>query len=123
MYNHGGWFGESENQLEIIKRLPKHDIGIIYNFHHAHKQLDEYQSIIKQIHPFLWCVTLNGMKKGGPKIMTIGKGNLEKEMIHLLVKLGYKGPFGVLGHVKNEDVALTLKKNLKGLEALFLSNY
>ena len=30
-----------------------------------------------------------------------------KEMIYLLVKLGYKWPFGVLGHVKNEDVALT----------------
>ena len=120
LYNHGGWFGESENQLEIIKRLPKHDIGIIYNFHHAHKQLENYRSIIKKIYPFLWCVTLNGMKKGGPKIMTIGKGNLEKEMLHFLVKLGYKGPFGVLGHVKEEDVAFTLKNNLKGIQSLFV---
>ena len=120
LYNHGGWFGESENQLEIIKRLPKHNIGIIYNFHHAHKQLENYRSIIKKIYPFLWCVTLNGMKKGGPKIMTIGKGNLEKEMLHFLVKLGYKGPFGVLGHVKEEDVAFTLKKNLKGIQSLFV---
>ena len=102
LYNHGGWFGEPENQLEIIKRLPKHDIGI------------------KKIQPFLWCVNLNGMKKGGPKIIPIGEGNLEKEMISLLVKLGYKGPFGVLGHVMNEDVELTLKKNLKGLQALFV---
>jgi hypothetical protein len=60
------------------------------------------------------------MKKGGPKIMTIGKGNLEKEMLHFLVKLGYKGPFGVLGHVKEEDVAFTLKKNLKGIQSLFV---
>jgi hypothetical protein len=60
------------------------------------------------------------MKKGGPKIMTIGMGNLEKEMIHLLVKLGYKGPFGVLGHVKEEDVAFTLKNNLKGIQSLFV---
>ena len=120
LYNHGGWFGEPENQLEIIKRLPQHDIGIIYNFHHAHEQLDKYRSIIKKIQPFLWCVNLNGMKKGGPKIIPIGEGNLEKEMISLLVKLGYKGPFGVLGHVMNEDVELTLKKNLKGLQALFV---
>ena len=42
-------------------------------------------------------------------------------MIHILVKLGYKGLFGVLGHVKNEDVALTLKKNLKGIQALFVN--
>ena len=119
LYNHGGWFGESENQLEIIKHLPKHDIGIIYNFHHAHKQLENYRSIIQKIHPFLWCVNLNGMKKGGPKIIPIGEGNLEKEMINLLLNLDYKGPFGILGHVKNKDVARTLKKNLKGLEALF----
>ena len=52
--------------------------------------------------------------------MIIGQGNLEIEIIHLLVLLGYKGPFGVLGHVKNEDVALTLKKNLKGIQALFV---
>lgn len=120
LYNHGGWFGEPENQLEIIKRLPQHDIGIIYNFHHAHEQLDKYQSIIKKIQPFLWCVNLNGMKKDGPKIIPIGEGNLEKEMINLLVKSGYKGPFGVLGHVKSEDVEFTLKKNLKGLQALFV---
>jgi hypothetical protein len=120
LYNHGGWFGESENQLEIIKRLPQYDIGIIYNFHHAHKQLENYRSIIKKIYPFLWCVTLNGMKKGGPKIIPIGEGSLEKEMLHFLVKLGYKGPFGVLGHVKEEDVAFTLKKNLKGIQSLFV---
>ena len=47
--------------------------------------------------------------------MIIGQGNLEIEIIHLLVLLGYKGPFGVLGHVKNEDVALTLKQHLRGL--------
>jgi hypothetical protein len=60
------------------------------------------------------------MKKDGPKIIPIGEGNLEKEMINFLVKLGYKGPFGVLGHVKSEDVELTLKKNLKGLQILFV---
>ena len=120
LYNHGGWFGESENQLEIIKRLPQYDIGIIYNFHHAHKQLENYRSILQKIYPFLWCVNLNGMKKGGPKIIPIGEGNLEKEMINLLLNLDYKGPFGILGHVKNKDVALTLKKNLNGIQALFV---
>ena len=43
--------------------------------------------------------------------MTIGQENLEIEMICLLVMLGYKGPFGILGHVKNEYVALTLKQH------------
>ena len=43
-------------------------------------------------------------------------------MINLLVKLDYKGPFWVLGHLKSEDVALTLKNNLKGLQSLLLIN-
>ena len=43
--------------------------------------------------------------------MTIGQENLEIEMIHLLVLLGYKGPLGILGQANNEDVALTLKQH------------
>ena len=61
------------------------------------------------------------MKKGGPKIIPIGEGNLEEEMINCILKLGYKGPFGILGHVKDDDVALTLKKNLKGLQSLHVA--
>jgi sugar phosphate isomerase/epimerase len=122
LYNHGGWFGDPKNQLEIIKRLPQYNIGIIYNFHHAHEQLENYRSIIDQIHPFLWCVNLNGMKKEGPKIMTIGQGTLEKKMIEFLLKKGYTGLFGILGHVKDEDVAFTLQENLVGLQSLFVAN-
>ena len=122
LYNHGGWFGDPKNQLEIMKRLPQYDFGIIYNFHHSHEQLDTYRSIIKQIIPFLWCVNLNGMKKEGPKIITIGQGNLEKRMIKMLLEKGYKGPFGILGHVNGEDVEFTLQKNLTGLQSLSLTN-
>ena len=43
-------------------------------------------------------------------------------MIHLLVLLGYKGPLGVLGHVKNEDASLALKQLLRGLQSLFSDN-
>ena len=59
------------------------------------------------------------MKKDGPKIITIGEGNLEKEMIQELLDLGYKGPFGILGHVKGGDAELILIKNRIGLQKLF----
>lgn len=119
LYNHGGWYGDTKNQLEIIKQLPEHDIGIIYNFHHAHDQLDKYSEIIKTIQPYLWCVSLNGMKKEGPKIISIGQGTLEKKMIEVLLTEGYTGPFAILGHVKNEDVKQTLQRNFMGIQALF----
>ena len=119
LYNHGGWFGKSENQLRIIKALPNQDLGVIFNFHHAHDSLESYSENIKKLLPYLWCVNLNGMKAVGPKIITIGEGNLEKEMIQQLLNLKYSGPFGILGHVKGGDPELILKANEVGLKTMF----
>jgi len=122
LYNHGGWPGEPENQLQIMKSLPQYEIGMIYNFHHGHEQLERYSQIIEEILPYLWSVSLNGMKKEGPKIISIGKGNIEKEMIQLLIDNGYNGPWGILGHVKGGDPELILEENLNGLQTLFPNN-
>ena len=119
LYNHGGWFGNPKNQLQLIKALPENEIGIIHNFHHAHDNLDNYAENIKRMMPYLWCVNLNGMKKEGPKIITIGEGNLEKKMIHTLFDEGYEGPFGILGHVKGGDPEVLLDKNREGLQRLY----
>ncbi len=115
LYNHGGWFGKPVNQLKIIKALPNEELGVIFNFHHAHYNLKDYAENIKLLRPYLWCVNLNGMRAEGPKIITIGEGNIEKEMIQQLLDLKYEGPFGILGHVKGGDPALILKANEKGL--------
>lgn len=119
LYNHGGWFGKPENQLRIIKALPKQDLGIVFNFHHAHDSLNNYKENIKNLFPYLWSVSLNGMKKDGPKIITIGQGNLEEDMINELLKLHYKGTFNLLGHVKGGDPELILEENYNGLKRLF----
>ena len=121
LYNHGGWFGNPENQIKIIKALPNENIGVIFNFHHAHENLKDYSKNIKMLMPYLWCVNLNGMKKEGPKIITIGQGNLEKDMIKQLLDLKYNGPFGILGHVKGGDPEIILNDNFNGLQRLFLN--
>ena len=118
LYNHGDWFGEPKNQIDIIQSLPDCDLGLIYNFHHAHHQLHTYEETVEEMIPFLWAVNLNGMQKDGPKILPIGQGNLEKQMINVLLEKGYKGPFGVLGHIEDADVEIVLKDNLKGLTNL-----
>lgn len=118
LYNHGDWFGEPKNQIRIIQSLPEYQIGMVYNFHHAHHQLDDYAENLDRMLPYLWAVNLNGMKKAGPKILPIGQGDLEQEMIQSLLDKGYKGPFGILGHVEDADVELVLKKNLEGLRGL-----
>lgn len=116
LYNHGDWFGEPKNQIKIIEALPNEDLGLVYNFHHAHKQIEAFPEMVTIMLPYLWNVNLNGMKKEGPKILTIGKGDYEKKMIDLLIKKGYKGDFGILGHVEHADVETILKANLNGLK-------
>ena len=63
-------------------------------------------------------VNLNGMKKEGPKILPIGAGDRELEMMQVLQKSGYRGRIGILGHVEDADVEQILLQNLHGLQAL-----
>lgn len=116
LYNHGDWFGEPVNQIKIIKELPDKDLGIVYNFHHAHKQIEAFPEMLNTMLPYLWNVNLNGLRKEGPKILTIGEGDYEMEMIQLLKDKGYSGGFGILGHVEDADVELILRANLNGLK-------
>ena len=118
LYNHKGWFGDPNNQVEIIKVLPKLNLSLVYNFHHAHDYLDEFPEIVKKIKPYLAAVNLNGMRKKGPKILPLGEGEFENEMTQLLLDEGFKGPWGLLGHVENADVKKVLEKNIKGYRSL-----
>lgn len=118
LYNHTGWFGKPQNQINIIKESGQEDISIVYNFHHAHDGIDEFNESVKMIKPYLSYVNLNGVKKGGPKILDIGKGDHEYEMINALIKEGYDGPWGILGHIKTEDVKVVLERNIEGLKSL-----
>lgn len=118
LYNHGDWFGEPKNQIKIIEALPNEELGLVYNFHHAHKQIEAFSELVPIMLPYLWNVNLNGLRKEGPKILTIGEGDYENEMINELIKKGYKGDFGILGHVEDADVETILKANLNGLKKI-----
>jgi sugar phosphate isomerase/epimerase len=116
LYNHGGWFGRPENLVKICETLNDRDVGIIFNFHHAHNMIDEFPKLVKLMLPHLWAVNLNGMNPDGPKILPIGSGEKEIEMLSVLKAAGYSRPFGILGHVENADVEIILKTNLEGLK-------
>lgn len=119
LYNHTGWFGNPYNQVEIIKALPQFNLKIVYNFHHGHEHIDTFGEIADVMLPYLVNVNLNGMKSGGPKILPVGQGDHEGEMIQVLLDKGYNGPWGVLGHVENADVKFVLEQNRNGLNLLF----
>lgn len=120
LYNHGGWFGDPLNQVKIIRNLPEKDLGIIFNFHHAHELLGDFSALAEEMIPYLWAVNLNGMRAEGPKILPIGKGNLEKDMITVLKNKGFNGPYGILGHIEEADVQIVLERNLEGLKSISL---
>lgn len=121
LYNHGDWFGDPENQIKIIRTLGRYDIGLVYSFHHAHDQVEDFPELAKKMVPFLVAVNLNGMMDNGPQIYPLGKGDHEREMISALKLAGYRGPYGILGHQEEADVKLILEENLKGFHQLFKS--
>ena len=122
LYNHRGWFGNPYNQIEIIESLPGENLTMVFNFHHAHEYRADFSQIAPKIAPYLSAVNLNGMNGGETKILPLAKGKYEKEMIELLTDEGYKGPWGLLGHVENADVKKVLEKNIEGFHILEINH-
>ncbi len=118
LYNHTGWFGEPDNQIEILKQVDEEELSLVLNFHHAHDYVDRFCEVAKKVKPYLSYVNLNGMVQDSSKIFTLGKGESEFDMIKCLKAEGYDGPWGILGHIKTEDVQLVLQRNMDGLDEL-----
>lgn len=121
LYNHGGWFGEPENQLEILEELKLPNVGIVYNQHHGHDHLDRFAALLEKMKPHLLALNLNGMiKEGdrkGQKIVPLGQGELDLDLLKTIRASGYAGPIGILGHTM-DDAEERLKDNLDGLDWL-----
>ena len=121
IYNHGGWSGEPENMVAVCKYLrEKHDadhVGLVYNFHHGHDHIDRFANALKTMKPYLHCLNLNGMNAGAqPKILPIGDGKFETQMMKTVQASGYTGPIGILDHRSDTDTEIALRANLKGMK-------
>jgi sugar phosphate isomerase/epimerase len=121
LYNHGGWFGEPENQIAIIQELKLENVGIVYNEHHGHEHLDRFPELLQQMKPHLLCLNLNGMVKEGDrknqKILQLGEGDLDLKLLKIVRDSGYTGLIGILGHTQ-DDAEQRLHDNLDGLDWL-----
>jgi sugar phosphate isomerase/epimerase len=116
IYNHGGWTGEPENQIEVIRRLGLDNVGIVYNFHHGREHMARFPDLFARMLPHLYAVNLNGMKDKGPMILPIGQGDREFEMIRTIRNSGYRGPIGILNHRTEVDAETGLRQNIDGLQ-------
>jgi hypothetical protein len=124
LYNHGGWFGEPDNQIEIIEALrsgdvPITNVGIVYNQHHGHGHVARFRELLARMKPHLQVLNLNGMfadgEARGLKIAPIGTGELDVELLKIVQESGFAGPFGILNHTQM-DAEDRLRDNLVGLE-------
>lgn len=126
LYNHGGWFGEPENQIAVIRELGLANVGanvgIVYNFHHGHDHVARFPELFPKMQPHLLAVNLNGMVKDGDKqgkkILTLGQGDQELGMMRVIRLSGWRGLVGILDHRPETDSEQTLRENLDGLQQL-----
>jgi hypothetical protein len=125
LYNHGGWGGEPANLVAVCQALRtahgSDRIGIAYNLHHGHVHVEKFAEHLKAMRPYLMCLNLNGMTKGGDatgsKILPIGAGELDPAWLATIAGSEYRGPIGIIGHT-DDDVKLRLQDNLDGLHWL-----
>ncbi len=122
LYNHGGWFGEPENQLAILAQLGLPNVGLVYNFHHGHGEIDRFRELWPKMQPHLLALNINGMVRDGDKIgrgtITIGTGTEEGWMLRVVRDSGWQGPVGIVGDRPQLDAEVALRDNLAGLEKL-----
>jgi hypothetical protein len=119
LYNHGGWGGEPENLVSVCTLLRDKykaaHVGIVYNLHHGHEHIDDFETVLARMKPYLFCLNLNGMSAKGPKILPLGAGEADVRLLKIIADSGYSGPIGIIGHTE-DDVELRLRDNLDGLD-------
>jgi len=127
LYNHRNWGGHPEKLVAVseeLHRLGYDNVGIGYNFHHSHDEMDRFAEYLALMMPHLLCINLNGMAEKDTvnekiletKILPIGTGVHEASMIRTIVESGYDGPIGILGHLDKQGAEKSLRDNLEGLQ-------
>jgi len=109
--------------VAVCQYLRKHHnakhVGIVYNLHHGHGHIADWEKSLHHMKPYLLCLNLNGMNDGAePKILQLGRGQHEATMITAIRKSGYAGPIGILDHRNDTDTEIALKENLEGLQKI-----
>ena len=124
LYGHGRdhWFTQIENQIAVIERVkrdaPSARLGIVYNFHQSHAQMDRLKDVFPRLKPYLSAVNLDGMRAEGPQIITLGQGDREAGMIKIIRESGWTGCVGIISHNRKVDARVSLQQNLEGLRAV-----
>ena len=58
----------------------------------ATEHVDRLPQLLEKMKPHLLALNLNGMTKGGPKIMPLGQGERDLELLKIIRDSGWRGP-------------------------------
>ena len=123
LYNHGGWSGEPRNMVDVCKYLKEHhqaeNVGVVYNLHHAHEHIGDFAAQLELLKPWLLCLNLNGMNDNAqPKILPVGSGRHDQNLLKVILDSSYDGPIGIIDHREQLDAEESLQQNLTGLKSV-----
>ncbi|HEY0594681.1 sugar phosphate isomerase/epimerase family protein [Sphingopyxis sp.] len=113
LYNHDGWFAQPSSLCKIVATARRPNVGIVYNFHHAHADAPEFRSHVVSMLSSLKAVNLGAAKAGAPA--AFGEGEHDFAMLSTLLEMGYCGPLGLTCYDAKADAADTLTRSLAGL--------
>ena len=118
LYGSGAWAGEPDNQLELLKRISRKNVGIVYNFEHGYSHMDRFTSFFPKLVPYLMAVNLSGMRTGDPHLLPVGAGDRDAAMLKCIRDSGYRGPIGILNTDRKADAEVGLRANIEGLKRI-----
>jgi sugar phosphate isomerase/epimerase len=130
LYNHGGWFGQPENQLAVLKALRAEgctNVGLVYNFHHGHDDVARFAEVWSMLKDHVLAINLNGMHvppQGRPPekiVEPLGTGDHELAMMRVIDRSGWRGMVGILNHRTDVDAEEGLTRNRAGFDRLVAS--
>lgn len=116
LYNHGGWFGEPENQVAIIEHLNMDNVGIVYNFQHGRHHIHRFNQFYQIIEKHLMCINLVGLAGGEHvSVAPLGEGDIEYRLLRTIYNSGYSGPISIQNHHADRDAEEALIAERMGL--------
>lgn len=115
LYNYEGWFGRPASLARIVAMSGRPNIGIAYNFQHGQDDVADFARNVATMLPYLSAVNLSGVSPDDPAFRPFGRGELERDMLSILLDGGYRGPFGLACHDPKVDAADAVAEGLNGL--------
>ncbi len=115
LYNYDGWFARPGSLRKVVTTMERPNVGIVYNFHHAERDIGASDCDILSLLPWLDAVNLGGVTPRASGVRAFGEGQLEFEMLAALLDAGYSGPLGITSFDASIDASECLSRGLDGL--------